>query len=269
MARSCPYMLKLSPKESFFVIITDMSYQLVILAAGKGTRMGSEIPKVLIPLAGKPVITYLLEEVAKISQNEKPVVVVGFGKDRVMAELGDNCVYVIQETQKGTGHAVLCAKDTIKAKNLIVLYGDMPFVGADSIRRLVHLHESNNAKVSMFTAIVPHFENEYEPFKGFGRILRDDNDHIAKIREYADCNNEQKQIIEINPGIYMFDSAWLWPHLEQIGSNNVQGEVYLTDIIEIAIKDGQKIENLPIAPEEIYGINTPEHLAHAETLITQ
>jgi bifunctional UDP-N-acetylglucosamine pyrophosphorylase/glucosamine-1-phosphate N-acetyltransferase len=244
-----------------------MSRQIVILAAGKGTRMASPIPKVLIPLRGKPVIKYLLEEVADIAQDTKPIIVVGFQSEVVKQELGGEYLYAMQTEQLGTGHAVMSARAHVTADNFIVLYGDMPFVTAASLQKLIELHEHNGAKLSMFTGIVPNFEGVYEHFKGFGRIIRDDNSHIAKIQEYSDCSDEQKQITEVNPGIYMFSAEWLWPHLEKIGSKNAQGEIYLTDIIEIAIRDGQKIESLPIAPEEIYGINTPDHLAHAQTLI--
>lgn len=231
--------------------------------------MASPIPKVLIPLRGKPVIKYLLEEVAQVAQDTKPVIVVGFQNELVKQELGNEYLYELQTEQFGTGHAVIAARPQITADNFIVLYGDMPFVTATSLQKLIELHEQNGAKLSMFTGIVPNFEGVYEHFKGFGRIIRDGNSHIAKIQEFADCSEEQKEITEVNPGIYMFNSAWLWPNLEKIGSKNAQGEMYLTDIVELAIKDGQKIESLPIAPEEIYGINTPDHLAHAQTLIEE
>lgn len=246
-----------------------MSRQIVILAAGKGTRMASPIPKVLIPLRGKPVIKYLLEEVNGIDQDTKPIIVVGFMNELVKEKLGSDYLYALQTEQFGTGHAVLAARAQITADNFVVLYGDMPFVSAASLQKLIELHEQNGAKLSMFTGIVPNFDGVYEHFKGFGRIIRDSNSHIAKIQEAADSSEEQKTITEVNPGIYMFNSAWLWPHLENVGSSNAQGEVYLTDIVELAIKDGQKIESLPIAPEEIYGINTPDHLAHAQTLINE
>lgn len=246
-----------------------MSRQIVILAAGKGTRMASPIPKVLIPLRGKPVIKYLLEEVTEVEQDTKPIIVVGFMNELVKEQLGSEYLYAEQTEQLGTGHAVIAARSSVTAKNFIVLYGDMPFVTAVSLKKLIDLHEHNEAKVSMFTAIVPNFEGVYEHFKGFGRIIRDGNSHIAKIQENADASEEQKAITEVNPGIYMFNSEWLWPNLEKVGSGNVQGEIYLTDIIELAIQDGQKIESLPIAPEEIYGINTPDHLAHAQTLIEE
>lgn len=246
-----------------------MSLQIVILAAGKGTRMASPIPKVLIPLRGKPVIKHLLEEVVKIESETPPIIVVGFQHELVEQELGSSYLYAIQTEQNGTGHAVLAARKLVTADNFIVLYGDMPFVSAASIKKLINLHEINEAKLSMFTAAVPNFDGVYSHFCGFGRIIRDSDKHISKIQEFVDCTDEQKSITEVNPGMYMFNSEWLWPHLEKIGKGNAQGEMYLTDIIEIAIRDGQTIESLLIAPEEMYGINTPDHLAHAQILISK
>ena len=238
-----------------------------------GLRVNGEtaapMPKVLIPLRGKPVIKYLLEEVSAVATDAPPVIVVGYMHEQVEQELGSKYLYALQTEQKGTGHAVLAAQDKVTADNFIVLYGDMPFVTASSLQKLIDLHEQTGAKLSMFTGIIPNFEGVYSHFNGFGRIVRDSSGHIQKIQEFADCSDEQKQITEVNPGIYMFNSAWLWPHLEQVGSANAQGEIYLTDIVEITINDGQKIQSLPIVAEEIYGINTPDHLAHAQTLISE
>ncbi len=244
-----------------------MSRQIIILAAGKGTRMASALPKVLIPLRDKPLIKHLLSEVAKVPQKEPPIVVVGFEAEKVKAELGPQYIYAEQKEQLGSGHAVLSAKDCVTADNIIVLYGDMPFIGSGSLEELINLHEHNQKKISMFTATVPNFEGIYSHFLAFGRIIRDSRGSIVKIREYSDADDEEKAIREINPGIYMFDAQWLWKHLPEVKSKNAQGEYYLTDIIEIAIADGQSIASLPIAPEEIFGINTPEHLSHAQTLI--
>lgn len=244
-----------------------MSQQIVILAAGKGTRMGADVPKVLLPLHNEPVISHLLNEIKTVPQDTAPIIVVGFQEDLVKATLGSEYIYVTQIDQKGTAHAVLSCKGTVTAENFIVLYGDMPFTTKQSLEKLIELHTNNSAKISMFTAPLPSFENEYEHFLGFGRIIRDQENNIIKIQEYKDCNDEQKQITEVNPGIYMFNTAWLWDQLEQIGDHNVQNEFYLTDIVELAIKDKQKIYSLAIAPEEIYGINTPEHLEFARKLV--
>lgn len=249
-----------------------MSRQIVILAAGKGTRMAEvtpePFPKVLIPLEGdKAVIKYLLEQVNQIQTDTPPIIVVGFESERVKQELGDKYLYALQSDQKGTGHAVKCAQDLVTSENFIVLNGDMPFIASSSIQQLVDLHESKQPKITMFTATVPNFEGVYSHFSGFGRIIRGDNGQIIKIQEFADCTEEQKAITEVNTGEYMFNSEWVFPHLGEIGSTNAQHEIYLTDIVEIAIRDGQKIESLAIDPIEIFGINTPDHLAHAQSMV--
>ncbi|MEZ4180367.1 MAG: NTP transferase domain-containing protein [Candidatus Doudnabacteria bacterium] len=243
-----------------------MSQQVVILAAGKGTRMGSDIPKVLLPLHGQPVIKHVLNEVSNLILETSPVLVVGYKEELVKQELGDEYIYVTQFDQKGTAHAVMSAQPKISAQNFIVLYGDMPFTSLRSLQKLSDLHQSNDAKISMFTAILPDFQEEHEHFLGFGRIIRDKQGNICKIVEYKDASPEEQEITEVNPGIYMFNSKWVWEQLKKIGSQNSQQEFYLTDVIELAIKDGQKIFSLPIAAEEVYGINTPEHLEFARKL---
>jgi bifunctional UDP-N-acetylglucosamine pyrophosphorylase/glucosamine-1-phosphate N-acetyltransferase len=245
-----------------------MSQQIVILAAGKGTRMGAEIPKVLLPLQGKPLILHLLNNIKAVAQDTKPIIVVGFQEQLVKDALGSEYIYVTQFDQNGTAHAVLSCKGTVTADNFIVLYGDMPFTSKRSVEELIALHTNNNAKISMFTSTLPHFENEYQHFIGFGRIIRNADNQIVKIQEYRDCDEAQKQITEVNPGIYMFNTEWLWKQLEQIGDHNAQHEFYLTDIVEMAIKDNQTVFSLPIPAEEIYGINTPEHLEFARKLVS-
>ncbi len=248
-----------------------MSRQIVILAAGKGTRMAGAhpepIPKVLIPLIDKPVIQHLLDEVNQIEADTPPIIVVGFESDKVKDALGDKYLYAEQKEQNGTGHAVMAAKHLVTAKSFVVLNGDMPFITSRSIDHLISVHETGNAKITLITAQLPSFDGVYDHFNSFGRIIRDGNGRVEKIQEYLDCTDEQRQISEVNTGEYVFDSEWLWPHLELIGNNNAQGEIYLTDIIELASKDGQIIESVAIAPEELFGINTPDHLAHARSLL--
>ncbi len=244
-----------------------MSQQIVILAAGKGTRMGADVPKVLLPLKDQAVISHLLKEVENIPQITSPIIVVGFKQELVKQTLGDKYIYITQFDQKGTAHAVLSSKEAVTAENFIVLYGDMPFTSKESLGKLINLHNSNKANISMFTTILPNFENQYEHFLSYGRIIRDNLGRVVKIQEYKDCSEDQKLITEVNPGIYMFNSSWLWGKLDQVGDHNAQHEFYLTDIVELAIKDGGQVYSLSISPEEVYGINTPEHLEFARKLI--
>lgn len=232
--------------------------------------MGSgSVPKVLVMLNNKPLILHLLEEVDKIHQLAKPVIVVGFMADQVKAVLGDGYLYATQKEQLGTAHAVKCAKSKVTGKDILVLYGDMPFIKAESLKKLMRLHHEKKSKLSLFTATVPNFTGNFSSLNHFGRILRGPQSQILKITEYKDAAEEEKQIKEVNPGIYMFNSEWLWNNINKIKSRNAQGEYYLTDAVEIAIGQGEKIYSLPIGPCEVLGINTREELLQAEQAIAK
>lgn|SRR3989338_4339780 len=247
-----------------------MQTQIVILAAGKGTRMeGGAVPKVLIPLRGKPVISYLLEELQGLRGFPKPVIVVGYKHELVEQTLGDEYVYAFQANQLGTAHAVQAAREKISADNVVVLYGDMPFVRADSLEKLIQLHQEKQATLTMFTCTVPGFEGMYESMNHYGRIIRDTEDNIVKITEFKDAAPREQQIAEVNPGIYVFKSSWLWQNIDAITKDNAQGEYYLTDMVELAIRQGLPIYSLAISPEEVFGINTKSHLEEAKRLLVK
>ena len=246
-----------------------MNTQIVILAAGQGTRMGDmEIPKVLAPLQEKPVLTHLLEEIGSLANLEPTVLVVGYKHEQIRSVAGNGYKYAFQEKQLGTAHALLCAKPEITGTDIIVLYGDMPLIKAQSIQRLMDLHREKNAKLSMFTTTVPNFEGRYESLNHFGRIIRSESGDIVKITEFKDALPEEQALREVNPGIYMFNTNWLWKHMDAITSNNTQHEYYLTDIIEVAIRSGEQIYSLEVQPDEVFGINTKEHLEHAHGLVS-
>ncbi len=243
-----------------------MRNQIVILAAGKGARMGSDLPKVLVMLRDKPVILHLLETLDAIPQLARPVVVVGHKHRAVMDVLGDGYLYAYQDRQLGTGHALMCAEKQVSAENILVLYGDMPFIKAESLKKLMQLHRNQQAVISMLTSVVDDF-GKYPSLLRFGRIIRDRHGNIAKITEYKDATEAERQLREVNPGIYMFRTAWLWEHLPLIGNNNSQGEYYLTDAVEAAIADGQFVHSLAVPPREVLGINNPEELLFAERML--
>ena len=233
------------------------SYQIIILAAGKGTRMGeADMPKVLFPLDGTPIISHLLIALQGLTLATKPVLVVGYQQEKVREALGDTVLYAVQEQQLGTAHAVMAARGAIQSENIIVLYGDMPFISAASIRQLMAAHDASHSMLSMFTAHVPYFEDEYAFSNAFGRIIRDASGAVVRITELKDATEEEKKITEINPGIYAFNAKWFWDNAEKIQNKNNQHEYYLTDSIEIAIQQGIKVNTLPIQPEEVFGINT-------------
>lgn len=226
----------------------------------------SNLPKVLVHLAGMPLISHLLREINQLALDHKPIIVVGHRYELVQSALGDKYVYALQPGQLGTAHAVEAAKKQATGKNLLVLYGDMPLIDRMSLQALIDHHEKTSAIFSMFTASVPHFENEFRSYFGFGRIIRDAQGFLKEIRELLDCSEEQTKITEINPGIYIFKSAWLWDNIGKIKQNK-RGEYYLTDIIAIAADAGAPIQTLRIDPGQVFGINTPEQLKFAETMI--
>jgi bifunctional UDP-N-acetylglucosamine pyrophosphorylase/glucosamine-1-phosphate N-acetyltransferase len=242
-----------------------MDFQIIILAAGKGTRMNSALPKVLVGLSGKPLIQHLLDNI-KPALALPPVIVVGFKYDLVQSYLGQNYIYAFQEGQFGTAHAAAAGLEKITAPNTLVLYGDMPFIKAETLIKLSELHKKDNSKFSMLTTIAPSFNDPYSSFMGFGRIVRDAAGDLIKIQELVDASETEKQIMEVNPGIYLFNTAWLKEFIQQVPKNK-HGEHYLTDLMEIAIRNGIKISDMPVDPAEVFGVNTLEQLMQAEKLI--
>ena len=242
-----------------------MNTQIIILAAGKGTRMNSSLPKVLIGLNGKPLIQHLLDSIHPISHELRPVIVIGHKYELIQSYLGTNFIYAFQEGQLGTAHAVGAAQSKVEGENVLVLCGDMPFVKSSSLEKLVEMHKKNNAMFSMLTTTVPDFENKFIPFLGFGRIIRE-NGKITAIREFVDATDDERKIKEVNPAIYLFNSKWLWENLEKVQKNK-HGEYYLTDLVEIAVKKKVTIETAGIDPMEVFGINTLAQLQQAEKLL--
>jgi bifunctional UDP-N-acetylglucosamine pyrophosphorylase / glucosamine-1-phosphate N-acetyltransferase len=246
-----------------------MRNQIVILAAGKGTRMGSSrVPKVLVMLKDKPLILYVLEEIEKVNQLAKPVIVVGYQAEKVKNVLGNGYSYALQKEQFGTADALMSARRNIKAENILVVYGDMPFIKAESLKALLALHFKKNANISILTTQVENFKGPNESVRHFARILRDPISHnIIGNVEFKDANDQQKKLLEINPGIYAFNTKWLWENLKKIENKNAQREYYLTDIIPLAASQGQTINNLMIDTNEAFGINSLEDLKRAEKLL--
>ncbi len=237
-----------------------MKITAILLAAGQGTRMKSALPKVLHPVAGKPMIAHALQAIQK-STTEKPVVVIGHGADEVKKYLSDSAQTVLQQPQLGTGHAVMQAESLLKGKTdlVVVCYADMPLLRGETLQKLVETQKNNTGPISMLTVI------SNDP-RGFGRIIRNEKNTIQAIVEEYVASEEQKKIKELNVGGYCFDANWLWDALKRIPKNEKKGEYYLTDAIELASKD-----NLPVLAtimddeQETIGVNTRVHLAEVET----
>jgi bifunctional UDP-N-acetylglucosamine pyrophosphorylase/glucosamine-1-phosphate N-acetyltransferase len=142
----------------------------------------------------------------------------------------------------------------------------MPFIKAESIRALARSHEAGKNTLTMFTSKIPSYSGPLAVYSGYGRILRNSKGEIEGIKEFLDASETERQILEVNPGIYMFDSAWLWANIERVQSKNKQAEYYLTDMVELARKDGKKISTLNIHHHEVYGINNQANLEHADLI---
>lgn len=250
--------------------ILNMSTRVVILAAGKGSRMGADVPKPLVEIAGRPMIEHLIESIHESEIDERPIVVVAPDTLEQFGEVcrDQRCEFAIQEEQLGTGHAVMSARENANgAENILILYGDHPFLSADLLQSLVELHESQGAVLSMITTKVKNFKKEYEIFKNWSRIIRDNVGRMVKLVEARDATEEELESKEVNPGLYLINAEWLWEHLPEIKNKNASGEYYLTDLIGMAIEEGEDVVTAPANPFEVIGINSKEELERAEQIL--
>lgn len=238
----------------------------VILAAGKGTRMKSELPKVIHEALGKPMVKYSIEAAMEAGAAEGDVcLVVGHKAELVKEVVGETVAYVLQEEQLGTGHAVKCAKDFIGEDGLtMVLCGDTPLITGKTLKALVDCHINEGNTITVLTAKVD------DP-TGYGRIIKDGNGDFVKIVEQKDATPEEQKVNEINSGMYLFDSKALSEALSKLSNNNAQGEYYLTDTIEIVKNEKLgKVATLVIDNvDEIKGVNSPEQLKEAENILSK
>lgn len=237
-----------------------MKITAILLAAGQGTRMKSSLPKVLHPIAGKPMIWHALQAISH-STTEKPVVVVGHGAEEVKNYLGDSAQTVLQEPQLGTGHAVMQAESLLKGKSdlVVICYADMPLLRGETLQKLVDTQRMNSGPMSILTVIAD------DP-RGFGRIIRKGDGSVAAIVEEYVATPDQLQVKELNVGGYCFDSNWLWDALHRIPKNPQKGEYYLTDTVELAAKEGLPVHATVMDDlEETIGVNTRVHLSEVET----
>jgi UDP-N-acetylglucosamine diphosphorylase/glucosamine-1-phosphate N-acetyltransferase len=235
----------------------------IILAAGKGTRMKSSLAKVLLPLAGHPLLHYTLDLSSKLNPVQT-IVVVGHQADQVQQAFADRGVeFVLQHEQLGTGHAAKQAKEKLENfKGLVlVLCGDMPLIRPDTLLEMVAGHRASGAKCTVLTL-------KSDGLHDFGRIIRDEKGLILKIVEFKDASDVEKKVDEFNSGVYCFDSGLFFKALEHVGSNNAQNEYYLTDTIEYLVRKRYPVQATQTQnANEILGINSPDDLNRAERLL--
>lgn len=230
----------------------------IVLAAGKGTRMKSDLPKVVHPILGKPMVRCVYDNLKK-SGIDEIIPVIGYKSESVLKVLPEGCKYAIQSEQLGTGHAVMQVKDLLKGKKglTIVLAGDQPLITDTSIKNLINYHTENGMGITMLTT-------ETDDPAGYGRIIRK-NGEVDKIVEHKDCTEEELLVTEVNISTFCFDNEKLFELIEKIGNNNSQGEYYLTDLVEIFKKENLKVGAVKaLTFEETIGINDKYALSVAE-----
>ncbi|MFH0938268.1 MAG: ribose-phosphate diphosphokinase [Planctomycetota bacterium] len=240
------------------------NFAVVIMAAGQGKRMNSNLPKVLHLLNGKPMIEWVVRS-AKAAGAAKIVVVLGHGREQVIKALPPGVEYVIQEKQLGTGHAVKCAETVLRDWKgaIVVLSGDAPLLRPVTIRQLVNKQSESTAAVVVLTAKV-------NGNHAYGRILRDETDRVTGIVEHKDATPEQRAIDEINSGAYVFESGKLFPALAELRNINTQEEYYLTDVLANFVKNNQLVMAVrAISAAECLGINTAAELMAAEAVLCE
>ena len=234
----------------------------LILAAGKGTRMKSKLPKVLHKVAGKAMVERVLEASQSVGA-KRNVVIVGFGGDDVKAYLGDRVEYVTQLEQKGTGHAVQQAESVLGNHDglILLLCGDTPLVTQQTLEQLLAHHTETGAAATVLTA---YMDNPY----GYGRIIRNDAKSVERIVEEKDGKLDELKVHEVNTGMYIFASKELWPCLEQLSDDNAQGELYITDVVSILVRAGKTVSAyMTMDSDESLGVNSRLQLAQAELIL--
>jgi bifunctional UDP-N-acetylglucosamine pyrophosphorylase/glucosamine-1-phosphate N-acetyltransferase len=238
----------------------------LILAAGKGTRMKSELPKVVHPILGRPMVSYVIDAVKTVGC-DKTILVTGYKSDVVKASLKDitdgSIGYTEQKEQLGTGHAVQCYAKSVsdKPKDLLVVCGDTPLISVETLNKMVEIHKSQKPAITMMTLVMNEPGN-------YGRIIRSSDNNVIAIREAKDCSPQELEIKEVNLAVYLFDAEFLFNNIFNLQPNNKQKEYYLTDLIEMAAKQGKKVISVIEKDESsTLGINSRQHLAQVSSII--
>ena len=230
----------------------------IIMAAGQGTRMKSATIKILHTAAGRPIIDYVLDLAAEIG-TRPPIMVVGHQREAVQQAVGGRARYAVQEEQKGTGHAVLQAVPLLDgARHVLILSGDVPLTRPETLRRLLDEHEQSQNALTLLTM-------KLDDPAMYGRIVRDSGGAVARIVEAKDASDDEKRINEVNAGIYVFDGRYLIDNLRNLSTSNAQGEYYLTDLLGVLRGAGKRVGAVVAGdPIEALGVNSRADLASVE-----
>ena len=236
--------------------------EVIILAAGLGTRMKSATIKILHHAAGRPIIDYVVDLASEVGESA-PVIVIGHQREAVQKQVGDRARYAVQEQQLGTGHAVMQAmsvlgRDGMRGKRVLILSGDVPLTRAETLRQLIEEHERSNNALTLLTM-------KLDDPAMYGRVVRDGDGTVTRIVEAKDANDAEKKIDEVNAGIYVFDGERLFENLSSLSTNNAQGEYYLTDLLGLLRNAGHRVGAVVAGdPIEAAGVNSRADLATVE-----
>ncbi|HEX7828107.1 MAG TPA: bifunctional UDP-N-acetylglucosamine diphosphorylase/glucosamine-1-phosphate N-acetyltransferase GlmU [Thermoanaerobaculia bacterium] len=237
--------------------------EVVILAAGLGTRMKSSTIKILHEAAGRPIIEYVLDLASNVGANA-PVLIIGHQREAVQQAVGDRARYAVQEEQLGTGHAVLQAASAIEpanGKRVLILSGDVPLTRPETLRRLIDEHERSGNALTLLSM-------KLDQPAAYGRIVRDGDGSVTRIVEFKDANDDEKRINEVNAGIYIFNGEHLFDNLRNLKTNNAQGEYYLTDVLGALRDAGHRVGAVIVDDAiEALGVNSRGELAQVEAEI--
>ena len=241
----------------------EQGLAVIILAAGKGTRMQNSLAKVLIPLAGKPILEFVLDTTAALNPS-RTLVVVGHQAGRVQEIFSQRDLeFVLQKEQLGTGHAAHQTEQKLDNFEgcILVLCGDMPLIKTESLEQLLREHNKKKAKCTVLTL-------KSKAKNDFGRIIRDDEGSFLKVLEHREVTEKEKEVDEFNSGVYCFDKELFFKALTSIDDDNIQKEYYLTDTLEYSVKIGCPVASVQTEDaDEIIGINTPYDLQRVEQLL--
>lgn len=247
----------------------DPTLSAIVLAAGKGTRMKSDLPKVCHEVGDRPMVCAVVDACLEAGCS-RVVAVVGYKQDLVrdaLAGYGDTVEFVVQEEQLGTGHAVVCAKPAYEQTiasgdhhDAFVLAGDGPLIRPATLRTLIERHRDANAAAALATSVID------DP-TGYGRIVRDASGTFERIVEQKNATDDELKINEVNPSYYCFDVTKLFNALENVTRNELTGEYYITDVPQLLLEAGETVEVIDaVPPEDILSINTLEHLAEVDAI---